>query len=259
MRHVVLALVAAGALACGALAVPAAARADDAASDAAQPDVDGLVARMKRSDAPLERLAAAEAARDVQDERLLAPLVKLLRDDDADVRRAALAALGARTDPAQQKRAADAVAERLKPLAKKAETEGELVAACTALHDLAQPSTVDALLDDIADGTSTDVVRARCMAVGNIPSAKAIEGLIDLMAKRHRDGTGTRSAAAQALAYATGERPVNDPDHWRAWWKEHEKSFDFAAAAERRAAERDKKKDAAERRDRRKKKQDGGE
>ena len=215
--------------------------------------VDDLVAKMGDAKFAVHRLDAATASKDLQDAKLLPPLVKLLRDDHPDVRTAAIAALGTRSDPEQAKKAADALAERLKPLSKKPEHSGELIAACTALHDLAQPSTVDALLDDMAPGTDLDVVFARCMAVGNIPSPKAIEGLIDLMSKGHRDGSGIRGTAAKALAYATGERAVNDPDHWRAWWKENAKSFDFGRAASEREASRRKKDEAEDRRNKRKK------
>lgn len=215
--------------------------------------VEDLVAKMGDARFAVNRLDAATAAKDLQDAKLLPPLLKLLRDDHPDVRAAAIAALGTRSDPEQGKKAADALAERLKPLAKKPEHTGELIAACTALHDLAQPSTIDALLDDMAPGTDLDVVAARCMAVGNIPSPKAIEGLIDLMSKGHRDGSGLRGTAARALAYATGERAVNDPDHWRAWWKENAKSFDFGRAAAQRAEGRRKKDEAEERRNKRKK------
>lgn len=215
--------------------------------------VDDLVAKMGDTKLAVHRLDAATASKDVQDPKLLPPLLKLLRDDHPDVRTAAIAALGARTAPDQVKRAADALAARLAPLAKKPELAGELVAACRALHDLAQPSAIDALLADIENGTPSDVVTARCMAVANVPSPRAIEALIDLMARRHRDGTGIRATAASALAYATGERATNDADHWRAWWKDHEKSFDFDAAAARRADARKKKDDAEERRNRRRK------
>jgi hypothetical protein len=218
------------------------------------PSVDDLVAKMADAKFAANRLDGARAAKDLQDAKLLAPLVKLLRDEDLEVRTAAIVALGTRSDPAQAKKAADALAERLKPLAKKPEHSGEILEVCTSLHDLAQPSTIDALLDDTAAGVDLDVVRARCFAVANIPSPKAVEALIDLMSKGHRDGSGVRGTAAAALAYATGERAVNDPDHWRAWWKEVGKSFDFAAAAKRREDDRKRKDEAEERRNKRKKK-----
>jgi len=223
----------------------------------AAPTVEDLLRDLGDSKAADKRLDAALAAKSVQDARLLAPLVKAVRDEHPDVRAAAIAALGARTDPDQQKKAADALGGRLGSLRARVEHEAERAKIVAALHDLAQPASVDVLLDGIDDSMPQDEVEARCRAVGNIPSAKAVEGLINLMAKRHRDGSGTRGAAVRGLQYATGERQGNDPDSWRAWWKEHEKTFDFDAAAYRRAKERKEKEDAEDRRDRRKKDRDG--
>jgi hypothetical protein len=79
------------------------------------------------------------------------------------------------------------------------------------------------------------------MAVANVPSPKAIEGLIAYMARRHRDGTGIRGQLVKALTYATGVKGANDDDAWRSWWKDAKGTFDFqAAAAERERARAEK-------------------
>jgi HEAT repeat protein len=226
------------------------------------PDVDQLVADMGDAKFAVKRLDAAAAAKSVQDPKLLAPLVKLLRDENTEIRTTAIAALGARREPEQQKKAAEALAARLKSLAGKPEAESERTEIARALHDLAQVGAIEALLDDVGQGMGLDEVDARCRAVGNVPSPKAIEALIAFMQKGHRDGSGWRASAARALEYATGERRVNDPDQWRAWWKDHEKTFDFeAAAAARRKAEEEKAaKDASrkEKKERREKGKKGG-
>ena len=50
---------------------------------------------------------------------------------------------------------------------------------------------------------------------------------------------GFRAPLRQALAYALRvDMGDADPDRWRAWWRENEKTFDFAAAAAARAEER---------------------
>ena len=197
----------------------------------------------------VKRLDAAAAAKTFQDPRLLPLLTKLLRDESPDVRTAAIQALGARTEADHRKKAADSLADRLKVLDGKPEAQGERIAVAGALHDLAQPGAIGVLLDGIGTGTTLDEVDARCRAVANVPSPKAIEELINLMAKRHRDGSGIRSSATKALQYATGERSGNDPDQWRAWWKDHEKSFDFDAAAERREKENAAKAERADRKE----------
>lgn len=207
----------------------------------------------------VKRLDAAVAARQFQDARLTPLLVKLLRDESADVRLAAIAALGDRTDADQKKKAADGLATRLHAITDKVEFEAERGKVIDALHDLAQVSSIDVLLDKIGYGTSLTEVEARCRAVGNVPSPKAIEALIGFMQKRHRDGTGYRAACNRALQYATGERGTNDADMWRAWWKEHEKTFDYQAAYDKRQAAKRERDDAEARRERaRERQREGG-
>jgi hypothetical protein len=175
------------------------------------------------------------------------------------VRLAATAALAARTTPESKRRAATALVERSKALQQALEKDltrkAELMATIQGLHDLAQEASVDPLLDGIDLGVDLEIVGARAMAVANIPSPKAIEGLIDFMGRRHRDGTGIRAQLTKALTYATGVKGGNDPDTWRAWWKAAKVGFDFEAAAAERAKARaakdertPKKKDAKEKR-----------
>ncbi|MCE9636301.1 MAG: HEAT repeat domain-containing protein [Planctomycetes bacterium] len=195
------------------------------------PTTEQLLADMADTKFAVKRLDAAIAAKSVHDPKLLPALSKLAKDEQPDIRLAAIAALGARIDGDQKKKAADTLGDRIKSLNGKPEADAERMALCAALHDLAQVGSIDALIGDIDYGASLDEVDARCHAVANVPSPKAIEALIGFMQKRHRDGTGYRASCAKALTYATGERGGNDADYWRAWWKDHEKTFDFEAAA----------------------------
>lgn len=210
-----------------------------------------LIAHLKDDQAADVRLAALKDAAGTDDPRLIAPLGKLLKAPEDEVRLAAVTTLASRTMPDTKKRAAALLLERSKTLQSALEKDvskkDELVAVLKGLHDLAQETTIDGLLDGIEFGVDLTVVEARAMAVGNVPSAKAIEGLIDMMGRRHRDGTGIRGVCAKALAYATGTKQANDVDAWRAWWKDAKASFDLQAAAAARAAARDAKsaKDAA--------------
>lgn len=242
--------------------LPSAARAEDPAPGAqAAPTIEQVLKDLADKEFTVKRLDAATAAKDFQDPRLVPLLAKLLKDDAPEVRAAAVAALANRTDGDQQKKASEALTDRVKAMGGKVEVEQERITVVKALGKLAQPGCIDALLDDIEDGMSPTETEARCMAVANVPSPKAIEGLIGLMSKRHRDGTGIRASAVRALQYATGEKGGNDPDQWRAWWKDHEKTFDFAAAAERRAKAEQAKEERDARRDGKKdrggKKKDG--
>lgn len=233
--------------------------AGDAGRDAAPaPTVDQLVADMNDDKFVIKRIDAAAAAKSVQDPKVLPPLVKLLKDEHTEVRSLAVAALGARREPEQQKKAAEALASRLKSLADKPEFGVERTQIAHALHDLAQPVSVEALLADIEAGMGLDEVEARCRAVGNVASPKAIEALIGLMQKGRRDGSGWRACCAKALEYATGERMGNDPDQWRAWWKDHEKTFDFELAADRRRREAEAKAEKEQQRQKAKERREKG-
>lgn len=239
-----------------ALAAGSVSLADDAAP-AAAPDPAKVVEALKSKDRGA-RLAAARDAKGLQDDKLVAPLAALLADDDMPLRMAAIAALGARTAADAQKKAATALAAHLPKVAEKVADEAELIATATALGELAQPSSVEPLLDGIRDDTSPDVVKARLTAVSNVPAPEAIEGLIQFLAKRGRGANNLQGHHCRAaLKNATGEDRGNDPDAWRSWWKEAKKTFDFDAALRRRAAERQKQDDKEKRRQDRKDKKEG--
>ena len=210
------------------------------------------------------RLAAARAAFSMQDKKLTAPLVKLAKDDELPIREAAIDALVAREDKKERKAAAKGLAALLKPLTR--EPSGEDIARedllVPALHDLAQPIGIKKLLD-VHTLSPAEQVKARLKAVANVPSKEAIEALI-AFGSRGRRGGGHRGHAAQALQYATGLRIGNDPDKWREWWRDNEKTFDLQAAyaarreneqarADKQARAEEKRKKREERRKNRKK------
>jgi len=124
-----------------------------------------------------------------------------------------------------------------------------------ALHDLAQPSSVKVLMDDIKVETDLDEVKERLRAVANIPVENAVEELIRFAAAHGRgQGSNWRAPLREALRYALRYDAGNsDPDTWRAWWRENRKGFDFLAAAADRARER---KEEAEK-DEKRKERDG--
>lgn len=238
------------------LAAGSLAPAEDAAAPA--PIEPAKIVEALKSKDKSARLAAAQQAKDVQDEKLVSPLASLVDDEDMATRHAAIEALGSRTSPEAQKKAASALAAHLPKVAKKLEDEAELIATARALGALAQPSTIDALMADIETGTPNDVVRTRLAAVANIAAPGAIDALIQFLAKQGRGQNGQqRDACRDALREATGENFGNDPDAWRSWWKDAKRTFDFDAAARRRAAEKQKQADDEKRKRERKEKKEG--
>ncbi|MHC4954204.1 MAG: HEAT repeat domain-containing protein [Planctomycetota bacterium] len=182
-----------------------------------------------------------EAARN-HDPSLAAPLVKLLKHKNPSIRAGAIEALGRRQELASQKKAASALAARLKPLSEKESDREELLKAIQALHDLAQPVSIKALLDTRAD-EDRDIVSARAMAVANVPSKEAIERLIQFGYKGRK--SRSRNVASAALRYATQQPVKGGIEQWRKWWSDNKKTFDVVDAAakrdEKRAAEQAKK------------------
>lgn len=237
---------------CAAILVTSAAFADGPAPAPAA-DSAKIVEALKSTDRAA-RLDAAVQAKSVQDDKLLAPLVAALDDEDSAVRETAVAALGARTGSEAKKKAASALNARLVKDAKKPDATTETIAVAEALGRLAQVSSVDALAGDIAADADSDVVTARLMALANVPAPQAIEALIQFLARGGRGGAKAHQICRQALRSATGEDLGGDPDAWRAWWRDAKKTFDFDAAARRREEERAKH-DKPEK----KKKDEGGE
>jgi hypothetical protein len=194
-----------------------------------------LATRLGSDDASLIIEACREAAAS-EDPALTAPLGKLLKHDNGAVRRAAIEALGLRKPAEERKKAAQALAQRIAPLAGKEETREECLAVLSALHDLAQVVALKPLLDGIGPDDDRDIARARMRAAANIPSKEAIEELIHLGSAGRRGGAQWRVAAAvDALRYATQERVEGGIEAWRQWWTENRKTFDVDIAANKRA------------------------
>jgi len=189
-----------------------------------------------------------------QDPVLTTPLTKLLKNKNTALRYGAIETLGTRTLEAERRQAARSLAARLKPLAVKENDREELLKVIQALHDLAQESTIKALLDS-KNEEDRDVRQARAMAVANVPTKEAIDRLIQYGYKDKRGAGRTRDIAVKALRYATGEQLKGGIEVWRKWWSDNEKSFDPVAAADARKGKRTAEADKAAKRAERKKKQ----
>jgi len=207
---------------------------------------------------PGVREEALKAAATNQHALLTTPLIKLSKDKDFATRIAALNALGTREHASERKKAAKAVAARLGRLSAKPETRTELMQAIDALHNLAHPISIKPLLDNLSKETDRGIATARLMAVSNVCSAEAVEGLINFAAKGRRMNR-LKDVTRKALKGATGANVAGGADEWRAWWKKNKRDFDFEAvrvareeAAAKRKAKEDKKRERKEKRDRKK-------
>ena len=244
----VLGLALAAAVAAGALHLAApSARAEDGpasreakeAEALAAKEAAALVERMKASDLDVKHPAVAEA-KSVQHPTVTAQLARAISDPDELTRLAALEGLAARTTAEGRKAAATAIAARLPRLTEAPKLRDELLRAIAVLHDLAQPVALKALAAHLGLDVEPEELAARLRAIANLPTHEAIETIIDFRATGGNRGGRSelgyrRRLAREAFTYATGTDAGQDPDAMRAWWKEHEKGFDYAAAAAARA------------------------
>lgn len=225
-------------------AVPRLARADTPTdvAEAARKEATALAERLKSKD-PAELKAALGDAAKHQHPLVTTALCRLVGDVEGSVRDALAAALVGRTELDGRKAAARAIEARVERIQKSDDDLTERIAWIGVLHDLAQPSSLRVLAAETGLDRSADELAARLRAIANLPSADAIEAIIQFRSSGNRRGqpdpTGAQRGrlARDAFRYATGVDVGHDPDAMRAWWKDHAKTFDFDAAAERRAKE----------------------
>jgi HEAT repeat protein len=194
-----------------------------------------VVKDLKDRDRGVKLLAVAECA-EYQDSAVGTQLTKMLKDKDFEIRMAVIDALAHRTGEADQKRGAQALASRLKPLSVKLSDAEEYEAVIDALAELAQPVSIKALIDMKLEEPEATAL-ARLMAVAEVPHQDAIDALIKVGSKGRNRGTNNqRAAATKALRHATGQKFNRDMDKWREWWRENRDTFDFKLMKEQRAA-----------------------
>jgi hypothetical protein len=184
----------------------------------------------------IKLLAIAECA-EFQDPAIASQLTKMLKEKDFELRLAVIDALAGRESDADQRRAAQSLAPRLKPLTGKLQDAEEYEAIIDALAELAQPSSIKALLEmKLEEDQAT--AGARLMAVAEVPHKDAVEALIQFGSKGRNRGTNNqRKLAAKALQHATGQKFGHNMDKWRQWWRDNRDTFDFKMLKEQRAAE----------------------
>jgi len=183
------------------------------------------------------RIEGLREAAENQESSLVSPVTRLLKDKNPAVRTAAIEALALRQVAADRRRAAQALALRLKPLERNEEDADELSKVVQALHDLAQEVSIKPLLDMDYDEERA-MVKERLMAVANVPSMEAVDRILQAASRGRRGHQNRRATAVAALRYATQADVSGGIDEWRQWWNDNKASFDPVKAAEKRAAAR---------------------
>ncbi|OYD14051.1 hypothetical protein CH330_09605 [candidate division WOR-3 bacterium JGI_Cruoil_03_51_56] len=142
------------------------------------------------------RIAAAKAVSQAGDEKAVPKLICLLKDEDADMRRAAASALG-------KIGSADA-AEPLAEMYKKEEYHDVARAAARALVKIGEPSVEPFI--GLLRSVKADVRAGAAWGLGRLESRKAVEPLIRLLDDRDED---VRIAAIYALRRIGNKRGMD--------------------------------------------------
>lgn len=187
------------------------------------------VHQLKSSDRD-SKIRAARALGSAKERKAVPALIKLLADENADLRSAAIEALGAIADPASAEplvsalsrphRSAQGTTEHeslaralarlgtaaVKPLIQALASENSQTrrwAAC-ALGMIKDPQALDPLTEKLDDSRS-EVRKAAALALGEIGDLRAVKRLVHALANRDPD---TRRAASEALGVLRSEEGI---------------------------------------------------
>lgn len=187
-----------------------------------------LRAAWKAKDAGL-KVTAITAAKDVVHPKVIKEVARGLKDKEAAVRSAAIDALRWTAHPDSLK-ALTAVWKKDKDLRKDVELAAPFL---KAIGQHGALSSLKLLTDKPLENTAQKALQARILSIGNIRSVKAIEALIDMMAKGGNAGRrGGRARGGRnrndyrvALTVLTGVDLGADMDSWKKWWDKNQKGY----------------------------------
>ena len=193
--------------------------------------VDALQTAYKSKEAT--RMAEAiEAAREVLHADVIKLVAKALKDKAVEVQNAAIDALRWMDHP-------DALKALVGHWKKSKELRRDPERAPTLLKAIGQhasPSSIKLLADNVFENPARKVVQARILGLGRVRDAKAVDTLIDLLAKqgagrggRGGGNTGAMNDFRTALTVLTGRDLGRDQNAWRRWWNDNEKGFKVSA------------------------------
>lgn len=170
-----------------------------------------------------DRTLALQRAALVVHPDVIEVVVDAIRDDEQDVRRAALEALRWM----HHEDALDALHGQLKKN-KKLKKEPELYALLIkAIGQHANPESVDLVSDDLFSVRDEDVVRARIRSLGRIRSEDSVAALIDIMrSAKRKDVQRYMGDLRVSLMVLTGVDNGLDQDRWTAWWNDNKRDLE---------------------------------
>ena len=173
-----------------------------------------------------ERVRALEAHGRVDDAKVAALAAKGLRAGEVEVRKAAVVAL--RYSPHEDALLAlHAFAKQDRALRKDPALYAETLRAI-AWHG--REASIPVLVEDLWTATEHEVIRARVLGLGRIPSTKSIEALIDLLKIAGPRKTDPHMQEFRtALIVLTGVDRGPSQEGWFAWWNEHKHALRVTA------------------------------
>jgi HEAT repeat protein len=173
---------------------------------------------------PGTRIAALRAAASVPHADVAGAVAAGLKDNDTDVRIAAMETLGALRVPEALKEL-----QRLASSDKKLQKDSRVFA--TLLKEIGRygdVSSIPILTDKPWENIDAAVVKARIYGLGNIRDVKAVEALLQLMTKGSPlpgEDSPFMPDFRVALARLTGTDQTTNKSLWQKWWNDNKKTF----------------------------------
>ena len=168
------------------------------------------------------RIQAIEASSELLDPEVIAGIDKGLRDEDENVRAAAVTAFRTMDHPAALK----ALHQELERNKKLELASDHVVSVIKAIGEHGSNESVAVLTKDLFSYGDHKVITARILALGNIRTTASVEALFDLMKLAGpRKVQPYMSEFRLALLVLTGADQGPSQELWVRWWNDHKKEL----------------------------------
>ena len=177
---------------------------------------------------PSERIAALQSAAEVVHADVVKAIAKATADPAVEVRDFALDLLGKIDEPTALESLHTYLNKHRKELVDDPDRY-VLVMKSAARHR--NPKTIPLLTDKMFDTQHHLVVRARILALANLPDKRAVEAVFDIVTKGDRRKVLPHMDSVQlTLLVLLGVDVGTNLDRCIAWWNENKKTYELAAA-----------------------------